>query len=166
MKTYIEELKKALDRIAFWEVELLIKLIRKANIVWIIGNGGSACTAEHLAEDLIKMTFKKAVAVTSSSLLLMSGNDEGFENAFLYPLSRLVNKKDLVLGITIGGKSKNILNVMDCEDLECKKFLITGLGGKDLKVNKIVIQSSDYQIAEDVCLTICHNICKYYGSVK
>ena len=166
MKSYVSELKAVLDKLDFDKIEELIRLIKKANMVWVVGNGGSCSTAEHLCEDLIKMTYKRAVAVTNSSLLLMSANDEGFENVFLYPLMRLVEKDDLVIGITIGGKSKNILNVLEHDLLGCDTFAITGLGGKDIDANKIVIQSSDYQIAEDVCLTICHTVCKCYGTTK
>lgn len=142
---------------------LLIRAIEEARMVWIIGNGGSCANSSHLAEDLLKLVGKRALALTDSSLLLMSANDEGMENMFLYPLMRLVENDDLVIGITMGGKSKNILNVVENEGLKCNKFVITGLGGKDIKSNKIVLPFTNMQTLEEACLALIHTICIALG---
>lgn len=166
MKNYINDLKVVLDKLDFKKMEELIRLIKKSNIVWVIGNGGSCSAACHFCVDLIKMCFKRAVAVTDASLLTMASNDESQENMFLYPLTRLVEKEDLVIGISIGGKSKNVLNVLEYDVIPGDKFLITGLGGKDVACNKLVLESENYQLGEDACLTVLHTICRYYGSVN
>ncbi len=137
----------------------LIEAIKKARMVWVIGNGGSCSSASHLAEDLLKLANKKAMALDSSPLLTMSANDFGIENMFLYPLMKLVEKDDLVIGITMGGKSKNILKVVENKKLKCNKFVITGLGGKDIKADKLMFNSKNIQVLEDACLFAIHSIC-------
>lgn len=165
-KNYFSNLDLILKLLDLKSVAQLVEKIKVSDMVWIIGNGGSCATAEHFAEDLIKIANKPAQAVTNSSLITMSANDEGYENSFLYPICKLVKESDLVVGISMGGRSPNILNVISCDDLICSKFLITGLGGNQINCDKIVIPSHDYQILEDVCLSICHIVCKYYGDIK
>lgn len=161
MQAYISGLLNVLQVLELKDVKYLMRCILQAKRIWVIGNGGSMSTATHFAEDLLKLAGKKASSISDSSLLSMSGNDEGFENVFLYPLKTLVEKGDLVIGITTSGKSPNILKVMSSNELGCDKFLITGLGGKNLKVSKILIPCKDVQICEDVSLVICHLVCKF-----
>ena len=57
-------------------VGCLFDCINSENSIWIIGNGGSAAQAEHLACDLLKNAQKKAISLCSNnSLLLAIGND-------------------------------------------------------------------------------------------
>lgn len=165
MKIYVEELKIVLDKLNLNEVKDLIRLIKKSGTVWVIGNGGSMSTAAHLAEDLVKLAGKEAVSVSDSSLISMSANDEGIENMFYYPLKKLVKRNDLIIGLTMGGHSKNVLKVVEDGGLKCRKVLVTGLGGKDAKCNKFVIPCNDIQVLEDVCLSVVHMICKFYKNV-
>jgi D-sedoheptulose 7-phosphate isomerase len=157
---YIERLNTVLDLVDLGQIIYLSNLIDEADRVWVIGNGGSCSNAEHFAEDLLKLKGKKATALSNSSLMTMSANDEGFENMFSYPLSKLAGENDLIICLTMGGKSKNILNVLN-DNVPGKKFVITGFGGNSIKADKLVIFCSDMQILEDVCLAIMHMICKY-----
>lgn len=141
----------------------LIRAIKKARMVWVIGNGGSCASASHFSSDLLKLASKRAMALDSPSLLTLSANDEGAENMFLYPLSKLVDKNDLVIGITMGGKSKNILNVVENAELKCSKFVITGLGGENIKSDKLVLPSRSMQELENICLVVTHMICFVLG---
>ena len=162
MKIYIEGLVGVLNSLDIERIKYLLGLIRKADRVWIIGNGGSASCASHYAEDFLKVCNKKAMSLSDVSLLTMSGNDEGYENVFLFPLSKLVDKEDLVIGLTTSGKSKNILNVMLSRKVKGKKFMIVGLGGKNVRVDKLVIQCKDMKILEDTFSVIGHLIVKFY----
>ncbi len=141
----------------------LIRAIKKARMVWVIGNGGSCANSSHFASDLLKLAGKRAMALDSPSLLTMAWNDEGAENMFLYPLTKLVDKDDLVIGITMGGKSKNILNVVENTKLKCNKFVITGLGGEGIKSNRLVLPSRNMQELENICLLVTHSICIILG---
>ena len=162
MQIYVEGLIRLCERLDLQEVRRLRRRIRIANRVWIIGNGGSMSIATHLAEDIIKMTGKEAHAISDSSLLSMSANDEGMENMFHYPLSKMSKKGDLIIGLTTSGKSKNILTVILSDKIEADKFLITGLGGSSILADKLVIPCSDVQMCEDFMSIIGHMVCRFY----
>lgn len=88
----------------------VIELIKDANYVFIIGNGGSASTANHFANDLVKIGGIKAFSLCSNeSIITAYGNDCGYENIFLEQLKVYLTKGDLLITISTSGKSKNIL---------------------------------------------------------
>jgi len=73
-----------------------ISLIKKANFVYIIGNGGSASTANHFANDLVKMCGIKAISLCANEAIIMAfANDSGYENVF-YRQLKVFLKKDWV----------------------------------------------------------------------
>jgi len=61
----------------------ILNSIRKANFVYIIGNGGSASTANHFANDLVKKGGIKAISLSSNdSIMTAYANDCGFDNVY------------------------------------------------------------------------------------
>lgn len=89
----------------------LIQKLKKARNIWIVGNGGSASTAEHFATDLIKKGYA-GVALTNSSVITMIGNDYGFEFIFSQQLASVGDSDDLLITISCSGKSRNIQNAL------------------------------------------------------
>jgi D-sedoheptulose 7-phosphate isomerase len=89
------------------------KLIKKANFVYLVGNGGSASTANHFANDLVKKLGIKAISLCSNeSIITAYANDLGYENVFLEQLKVFLTKEDLLISISTSGKSKNILKAI------------------------------------------------------
>ena len=87
-----------------------LKLLRNADYVYIIGNGGSASTANHFANDLVKMCGIKAISLCANEAIVMAyANDEGYENVFSEQLKVFLTKKDLLITISGSGTSKNIV---------------------------------------------------------
>src|SRR3989339_455841 len=78
--------------------------------IYIIGNGGSAAIAEHMAIDLTKNAGLKAMAISGSPMLTTFSNDYGYENVFRKALESFADKNDILIAISSGGTSKNILN--------------------------------------------------------
>ena len=170
MRKYFEEKAKVEEKLDEERIWYLIDRIREADTVWLCGNGGSATTAEHMAVDLIKLAHKRAVAISSLSLCSMSVNDYLETDMFRYGLQRLVHKNDLVICLSCSGTSLNIESVLEDGVLCCRTFLITGRGVMKGKVSehvdKLVIESEDYQILEDIMLSICHVVCRTMGGVR
>ncbi|MDD5220851.1 MAG: SIS domain-containing protein [Candidatus Bipolaricaulis sp.] len=84
--------------------------IKKANFVYIAGNGGSASTANHLANDLIKMCGVKAISLCANEAVVMAyANDDGYNTVFLRQLEVLMTSDDLLITISGSGTSKNIV---------------------------------------------------------
>lgn len=77
--------------------------------VLLIGNGGSASIASHLAVDMWKNGGLEALAFNDPSLLTCVSNDCGFENAFAEPLRRFARVGDTLVAVSSSGRSPNIL---------------------------------------------------------
>src|SRR3990167_6143462 len=89
----------------------IIEAIRKANFVYICGNGGSASTANHFAQDLVKTAGIKAISLCANEAVVMAyANDNGYENIFSDQLRVFANKGDLLITISGSGTSDNIVN--------------------------------------------------------
>jgi D-sedoheptulose 7-phosphate isomerase len=91
-------------------MDKIVKALKKANYVFLIGNGGSASCANHFANDLVKMCGIKAISLCSNEAIVTAyANDEGFENIFYFQLKIFLTKDDLLITISGSGTSKNIL---------------------------------------------------------
>ncbi|HEY1416941.1 MAG TPA: SIS domain-containing protein [Myxococcaceae bacterium] len=82
--------------------------------LWTLGNGGSACDAEHVAVEFCHPIIEKRRALpatalgASNALLTAVGNDTDFSRVFTAPLELLARAGDMVLGISTSGASANV----------------------------------------------------------
>lgn len=84
--------------------------------VYIAGNGGSAATAGHLANDLGKATkqsgrtpFRVLSLTESVSWLTAIANDEGYERVFAHQLENFGRPGDVLILISASGNSPNLI---------------------------------------------------------
>lgn len=148
------------------EIEKAVGILQGAkdrnNFVWIIGNGGSAATASHFANDLLKMRGVKAIDLGSMTpLTLACGNDLGWENMFSVPLKRLAVSGDVLISISCSGNSENILNAARSVNRECYRIAITGPDGKLSEMENdacIRAMADEITVQEDVHSIVCHEI--------
>ncbi|OGI78954.1 hypothetical protein A3F19_02840 [Candidatus Nomurabacteria bacterium RIFCSPHIGHO2_12_FULL_37_29] len=118
---YICELIKSVEIEAVEKlVDLLIKTREHDSIVFIIGNGGSAATASHFAEDLALCAGAgpekplRALSLSDSAPYITAlGNDEGYENVFLGQLRNLYKPDDILIVFTASGNSPNVLKAIE-----------------------------------------------------
>ena len=88
--------------------------IEKADFVHIIGNGGSASTANHFANDLVKMCGIKAISLCANEAVVMAyANDDGYENIVSKQLEVFLTRDDLLITISGSGTPPNILKAID-----------------------------------------------------
>ena len=117
---YLVELEAVIRAISRADVEAvaaaLLQNWREHRQVFIIGNGGSAATASHMANDLCKFTIVegqprfRAMALTDNVPLLTAvGNDLSYADVFVEPLRNWLQPGDLVIGISASGNSTNVL---------------------------------------------------------
>ena len=85
-----------------------VKVFGKKIIV--VGNGGSAAMASHVAVDLTKAAGCRAVTFNEADLLTCFANDYGYENWVERALKFYADKGDVVILISSSGTSKNIVN--------------------------------------------------------
>ena len=156
---YLQILNRFLKKIDEKDIKEFADRIWKTR-VWLIGNGGSCSLASHMSEDLCKSAKVKAVAISDSPLITASGNDCGYENSFKTGLDVLAQLGDAVIGISVSGESKNIIEVFRTEKgLKNLSFV----GVKNSTIAKlsdfcISVGSSDYKLVEDAHLVIAHRI--------
>src|SRR3972149_7623143 len=91
----------------------IVKAIKKAKYVYIIGNGGSAATANHFANDLVKMCGIRAFSLCANEAVVMAyANDNGYENVFADQLKVFLTNHDLLISISGSGTSRNIVKAV------------------------------------------------------
>jgi len=102
--------------------------------VFVLGNGGSASTASHMAADLAKNTIganMRRVRIMSLNdnipLLTALGNDVGYHRVFAEQLMNLIQPGDVLVVISGSGNSPNVLRAIDYARAECAE--VVGLLG-------------------------------------
>ncbi len=148
---YVTRLQAELDRLDRTEVTSLADSIYRVwesrKTVFIFGNGGSACLASHLAEDLGKGCLREADLKdeTKQRLRVLSltdnvgwltavGNDCGYDQIFLQQLMNYGQPGDLAIGISGSGNSPNVLGAIDWANRhQLNTFGMTGFDGGKLK---------------------------------
>lgn len=151
--------------------QVIFDCISNNNSIWILGNGGSASTAEHFETDLSFVRYDKkslkinATALTSNSALISAiSNDIGFEKVFSHQLQRKASNGDLCIVISASGNSLNLINgVKVAKQMGLKSIGILGFDGGELAIQvdfSIVVKTEigKYGPVEDVHLAICHAI--------
>ena len=151
--------------------DVILDCISNENSIWIIGNGGSASTAEHFETDLsfvrhqINALKIRASALTSNSAVITAiANDIGFENIFSHQLLRKAIKGDLCIVISASGKSSNLIKAVKiAKQIGLRTIGLLGFDGGELakQVDFSIIVETEigkYGPVEDVHLAICHAI--------
>lgn len=123
-KEYIETLESAHMDIEFAKFQ---KAFTIHNRIIILGNGGSNSVASHISQDYMKFHKKKVSVFSDPSMLTMLANDFGYENAYLEFLKYHVEPDTLVILISSGGESENILKCQKyCEKNDIAYGVLTG----------------------------------------
>jgi len=182
---YIRDLQKILSELPKEKIEVIAKLIYQAyqdgKQIFIIGNGGSSTTASHFACDLAKNTIKnfddpnerrlRVISLTDNQALISAiANDISYDNIFSEQLSNLVNKGDLVIGISASGKSKNVLKAVELASRKGATTIgLIGFDGgklKEITDYNIIAPIKHYGKAEDAHHIIMHIIAYYIQELK
>ena len=150
------------------QIEKAIDILRTARIdksnVWIIGNGGSAATTSHFANDLLKMGGIRAFSVPDMTpTTLAYGNDNGWKYMFVDPISKLYEPNDVLFAISCSGNSENIVACLDY--IGNRVILLTGNDheSKAVKMEPQVIiftESDEITKQETIHSAVCHVIAK------
>ena len=122
-REYLEYVQAVLRRINIEEVASFINLLllarERGSTVFFIGNGGSAATASHFANDLAVGTDSydkpfRALSLTDNVPLITAlGNDFGYEEIFVRQLRVLGKSGDVLISISASGNSPNLLRAME-----------------------------------------------------
>jgi len=177
---YLAYLSKLMAEIDKEAITLFMGELEKArqrgNIIFFAGNGGSACTASHMASDIGLDVMKKSgtnqpfrvIALTDSvSALTAIGNDNGYENVFVYQLRMLYQPGDVLAVISASGNSPNVVAAVEWVKTQGGRALgMVGFDGGRLKeICDVVIHvqtpKGEYGPVEDMHMIMDHLIANY-----
>jgi D-sedoheptulose 7-phosphate isomerase len=175
LSTYISALQATMSQLSIERIARVVEILRDARLngrqVFIMGNGGSASTATHFVCDLAKNTRQaglphfRVIGLTDNMAIFSAyANDEGYERVFEAQLDNLINRDDIVIGISASGNSKNVLNAMNlARERNAVTVGFTGFDGGGLKplvdVN-VHVESHVIEHVEDIHLMLEHMIVK------
>lgn len=125
----------------------------------VIGNGGSAAIASHVAIDYMKTGDFRTTCFTDPAMLTCFANDFGYEQVYAQPVSRLGSRADVLVAISSSGRSRNILNaVAAAQRLQMPVITFSGFDeDNDLRPTgtlNFYVRSKNYRVVEAVHMAL------------
>ena len=167
-----ESIKKSIENIPeiIRIIESITKSLKKGNKIILFGNGGSAADAQHIAAELVgrfdydRKSLPAISLTTDTSVITSIGNDYSFEKIFSRQCESLVNKGDVVVGISTIGNSINVKNGLLVSKRKGAKT-VGFLGHKGGHIKNIVdipliVNSNSTPRIQEVHRTSAHIICE------
>lgn len=147
----------------------LDKMFKSGGKLIAFGNGGSAADAQHFVGELDGHFTKERSALpaialsTNTSSMTAIANDYSYDDIFSRPVSALATDKDIVVGISTSGNSKNVVaGIKAAKENGAYTVAFTGKSGGVLRnmVDEIFTVESDFTpIIQEVHITMIHMIC-------
>ena len=152
--------------------ELIHDAWQNGRSVFVFGNGGSATTASHLAEDFGKNCLAenvprdqakrlKILSLTDNTGWITAvGNDLGYDQIFVEQLMQYAAPGDLAIAISGSGNSPNVLAAIQWAGAAgLVTFGMTGFDGgrlKQMQTAGLHVALDDMAMVESIHLAVCH----------
>jgi len=146
--------------------ERLVLAFREGNKVLLLGNGGSATDAQHIAAELVgRFAFDRPALpalslVENLSAVTAIANDRGFDNLFSRQIDALARPGDIVIAISTSGNSPNVLHAISAANKkDTHTVALTGRSGGKLKPivdDCICVPSNDTPRIQECHILIGH----------
>lgn len=178
---YLTGLQATLNALPNEDIQEFIEYLHDAydegKQVFVVGNGGSAATASHMACDLAKTVLGKAnrpglkrfrvIALTDNVPLITAwGNDVHYNTVFAEQLYNLAQPGDLLVVITGSGNSPNIVEaVKAASELGLKTVGLLGFDGGEVREmldQSTIVASDNYGYIEDGHMVLTHLVTAYF----
>jgi len=176
-KSYIDYLSSVLSNISLTDIEKFVEVLLEArereSSIFFIGNGGSAATASHFANDIAigTRTYEKpfrAISLCDNQAVITAiANDDGYEKIFSQQLQVLLKKQDVVVAISASGNSPNLLDAIStAKKMNTITVGISAFDGGKMKEMvgvslHVPTEKGEYGPAEDAHMVLDHLISNY-----
>ena len=150
--------------------ELMIKAYKSGGKVILLGNGGSAADAQHIAAELVgkfalkRRAFPAIALTTNSSILTAVANDYGYGNVFSRQVEALAGDKDVVIAISTSGDSANVIKAIKvARSIGARTVALTGGDGGILASVvdvALIVPSDSTPRIQEAHILIGHIICE------
>ena len=163
----VQELAAVVEQVA----QRWIQTLNASGKILLMGNGGSAADAQHIAAELVGRYLSErsglaAVSLTTdTSILTAVGNDYGYETVFSRQVEALARPGDVVVGYSTSGNSANICNAVNvAKKIGCYCVALTGAtGGKlaSLVDSCICVPFTETPRIQEAHAFIGHMLCEH-----
>jgi D-sedoheptulose 7-phosphate isomerase len=149
--------------------EVVINALRSGNKILLIGNGGSAADAQHIAAEIVgrykqdRPALPAVALTTDTSALTAIANDYGFEQVFARQVEGLGQHGDVLLALSTSGRSPNIVAALrTARERGLATVGFTGSKGETMGAlcdHLLVAPTDDTPVVQQIYLTVAHGIC-------
>lgn len=140
----------------------LLEAIKKADHVYICGNGGSAANAIHMANDLISAGIKAHALTSDIATVTAIANDYSYEKIFAGQIAVFCKRGDLLICLSGSGKSPNIIRAIHEARMHGTTTCAIFGAYNDLpwtdEADIMIRDGADMQAAEEAQLRITHDL--------
>jgi D-sedoheptulose 7-phosphate isomerase len=176
LAAYTRRLSEALSRLDLGAVERLAREMlacwQQGRQVFLVGNGGSAANAMHLANDYVYTVSRRIgsglrahALAANASVLTCLANDEGYEAVFAAQLAVMARPGDLLLAFSGRGNSPNVLRALEeGRRIGMRSHAVLGFDGgraKALADVAIHVEVHDMQVSEDLQMAVGHMVMQW-----
>lgn len=133
------------------------------NTIHLVGNGGSAAIASHIATDLCKNGGIRARAHNDAAMVTCLANDYSYEEAFSRQIALHARPGDLLIAISSSGRSRSITNaVAAARAARCRIVTMSGFSDdnplRTMGDLNAYVPNSEYGFVEIAHLALCHAV--------
>jgi D-sedoheptulose 7-phosphate isomerase len=149
--------------------QVIVSGLRSGHKLLLVGNGGSAGDAQHIAAEIVgrykreRPAFPAIALTTDTSALTAISNDYGFEQVFARQIAGLGRRGDILLALSTSGRSPNILAALRvAHEHGLITIGFTGTKGAAMGVacdHLLVAPSDDTPVIQQIHLAVAHGIC-------
>lgn len=173
LESYAVDAAKRLMRTDFGALarigDLLLKAKAQGRTVYLMGNGGSAATASHVTNDLVKGCrvgntpgFRALCLGDSNALVTCLANDFSYEEIYSILLRTYAKAGDVVIAFSGSGNSPNIVHALTTA--RAMGLTTVGMGGRDggkmkaLCDHLVIAPTDSMELLEDMHLVYFHDL--------
>lgn len=164
--TYVKEnLADSIQALA----DRIIQAFKNGNQVILMGNGGSAADAQHIAAEFVgrfkkeRRSFPALALNTNTSTVTAVGNDYGYDVVFARQIEGFARKGDVVIGISTSGNSKNVeLALQAAKKVGCFTAAFLGKDGGSIKDKvdlPLIVKWPNTPRIQECHIFIGHTVC-------
>ncbi|MDR1683925.1 MAG: D-sedoheptulose 7-phosphate isomerase [Elusimicrobiota bacterium] len=148
----------------------ITKSLKAGGKVILMGNGGSAGDAQHIAAEFVgrykkeRKSYPALALNTNTSTITAVGNDYGYDVTFSRQVEGFAKEGDIVIGISTSGNSANVYNAMEvAKQKGCYTAALLGKDGgaiKDIADMPIIVKSNNTPRIQECHIFIGHTLCE------
>ena len=124
--------------------DLILAVRAEGRRIYWVGNGGSAALCSHLSQDFFNKLKVRSQVFSDHAQNTCLANDFGYEHAYRIQVERFVEKGDLLIAVSSGGNSKNILNSVEQARSQGARIVALSGFGADNKLRQQKVDVSFY----------------------